>query len=131
MKNRNEGLQFANTHNILIDQRIIDMVIIRGIYGVFDGDECLYCGRSNDLYGRILKHNGHIDKIRRGEHVNKVMAAVKEKRRIEIRVLEEVRPEGNHPAIEAQRLASRECHWIDEFQRRGQCLEQFPEGVWR
>ena len=29
---------------------------------------------------------------------------------------------------DAQRLASRENHWIDEYQEKNQCLEQVPEG---
>ncbi len=131
MINRNENLEYANTHDIFIDQRIINHEILRGIYGIFDNEECLYTGRSNNLYYRILKANGHIAKMRLNQHVGKVMSAVHENRRIDIRLLEEVKLVGDNPARDAQRLASRECFWIDLFQARGECLEQFPEGPWR
>jgi len=29
---------------------------------------------------------------------------------------------------DAQRLASRECYWIDYYQEKEQCLEQVPKG---
>ena len=42
--------------------------------------------------------------------------------------LEPVKYEFDNYYKDAQRLASRECWWIDEKQKLGECLEQVPEG---
>ena len=48
--------------------------------------------------------------------------------RIEIRLIESVEYKFDNYYKDAQRLASRENHWIDEYQEKNQCLEQVPEG---
>lgn len=48
--------------------------------------------------------------------------------RVEIRLIESVEYKFDNYYKDAQRLASRENHWIDEYQEKNQCLEQVPEG---
>ena len=102
--NRNKNLKWALDHNFAIEDKILNSEI-RGVYGFFVGDECVYVGRSYSIYARLFKGpNCHIKKIIVGEH--------------------------DHPAKDAQSLASAECYWIDYYQALDQCLEQYPEGTW-
>lgn len=104
---------------------------IRGVYGFFVGDECVYVGRSYSIYARLFKGpNCHIKKIIVGEHVPKILAAMAEGQKVSVQVLIEVDKKNDHPAKDAQRLASAECYWIDYYQALDQCLEQYPEGTW-
>lgn len=129
--NKNENLMFAYKKNIIIDSRIIELYDLRGIYGIFVENECVYVGRANSMYSRMFKGDCHIRSLRLGVQVSKLQNGFNSGKRIEIKVLEIVEyNENNHPAKEAQRLASRECWWIDHFQEEDQCLEQYPEGRW-
>ena len=130
MINRNQNIRWARENGIRVEERIIENRGIRGIYGIFVQEECVYVGRSNNIYGRIFKAKGHIQKIRYRQHVNKLLSGIDENKEISIKVLEEVPLIGDHKAKDAQRLNSRECYWIDYFQAKDECLEQFPEGVW-
>lgn len=128
--NRNQNLRWASDNNFLIDKRIIDNPDLRGIYGIFVESECVYVGRASSVYARFFMGDCHIQKIRIGNHVSRLIDGVNHSKTIEFRLLEEVPYLNIHPAKEAQRLASRECYWIDYFQAQDQCLEQYPEGKW-
>ena len=128
--NRNQNVRWALDHNFKIENKILNSAI-RGVYGFFVGDECVYVGRSYSIYSRLFKGpNCHIKRIIAGEHVTKVLEAVNAGRKVTIRVLQEVAKQHDHPAKDAQRLASAECYWIDHYQALDQCLEQYPEGKW-
>ena len=128
--NRNQNLKWALDHNFEIENKILNSEI-RGVYGFFLGDECVYVGRSYSIYARLFKGPYcHIKKIIAGEHVSKVLAAVNAGGKVTIRVLQEVVKQNDHRAKDAQRLASAECYWIDYYQALDQCLEQYPEGTW-
>ena len=130
MVNKNQRLKWAKEHNFEIDEQILEKEI-RGIYGFFIGKECVYVGRSYNIYARLFSDSDcHMKKIQQGNHVGKVIKAVKAGEKITIRVLEIVEKQNDHPAKDAQRLASKECGWIDYFQAMDQCLEQYPEGRW-
>lgn len=111
--------------------RIIEETDLRGVYVFFVGDECLYVGRSTSIYGRLFRNECHILNLRNGLHVPKLVNSVKNKEKIYIRLIEEVNYIDEFCAAKnAQRLASRECYWIDYYQDLDMCLEQFPEGRW-
>ena len=130
MSNRNQNLQWAKENNIRFDQRIEDEPDLRGIYGIFVGDECAYVGRAYGIYYRLFSGNCHIRDIRIGESNQKINNAFENGIQIEIKILEVVPLQEDNKAKDAQRLASRECYWIDYYQNKDQCLEQFPEGRW-
>lgn len=122
--------QFAN--KIIIDENIEKQPDgNRGIYGLFvlkNGvEECAYIGKSEIVSTRITEH---LNEITCGKHsVNKLNEAFKnEDSKILCKFLEPVKYEFDNYYKDAQRLASRECWWIDEKQQLGECLEQVPEG---
>ena len=122
--------QFAN--KIVIDENIEKQPEgNRGIYGLFvlkNGvEECAYIGKSEIVSSRIAKH---LYRIIDGEHgVSKLNAAfIDEDSKIVCKFLESVKYEFDNYYKYAQRLAGRECWWIDEKQKSGECLEQVPEG---
>lgn len=129
-RNRNQNIKWALNNGILIDNEIINDADLRGIYGIFVQDECVYVGRASSFYSRFFMGDCHILRIRNCNHVPKLIDGYKQSKRIEIKILEKVSDLGEHPAKEAQRLASRECYWIDFYQAKDQCLEQYPEGRW-
>lgn len=130
MINRNQNIRWARENGIRVEGKIMENRDIRGIYGIFVQEECVYVGRSNNIYSRIFMAKGHIQKIRYKQHVRKLLLGIEAHKEISIKVLEEVLLIGDHKAKDAQRLNSRECYWIDYFQAKDECLEQFPEGVW-
>lgn len=127
---------------LLIKQEFADKIIIdenienqpkgnRGIYGLFikraEKEECAYIGRSEIVSSRITNH---LYKIIDGNHaVTKLNKAfLEEESTIVCKFVEPVEYQFDDYYKDAQRLASRECHWIDYYQGRNQCLEQVPEG---
>ncbi|GEM_PF-348286 len=128
--NRNQNIKWASHHNITCDKRILTNTDLRGIYAFFVGDNCLYVGRASSIYSRLFSDNCHIRNIRNNYHINSVLKAIENNEKIDIKMLEEVPYVNDHIAKDAQRLASRECYWIDYYQSMDMCLEQFPEGRW-
>lgn len=103
----------------------------RGVYGLFiieNGlEKCAYIGRSEIVSSRITDH---LYKIIDGNHASKQLnsAFLDKESRILCKFVEPVEYCFDNYYMDAQRLASRECHWIDEYQKKGECLEQVPEG---
>ena len=104
----------------------------RGVYGIFlircdDLDEqCAYIGKSEQLFERAKQHLKSIENRTNISSLNNAMDD--DDLRIEIRLIESVEYKFDNYYKDAQRLASRENHWIDEYQEKNQCLEQVPEG---
>ena len=104
----------------------------RGVYGIFlircdDLDEqCAYIGKSEQLFERAKQHLKSIENRTNISTLNNAMDD--DDLRIEIRLIESVEYKFDNYYKDAQRLASRENHWIDEYQEKNQCLEQVPEG---
>lgn len=118
-------------NKIWIDERLIECH--RGIYGIFiisrDGncdEQCAYIGKSEQLYERAKQHKASIINKTSISSLNNAMD--NENLRLEIRLIESVEYVFDNYYKDAQRLASRENHWIDEYQKENQCLEQVPEG---
>ena len=122
--------EFAD--KIMIDENIENQPKgNRGIYGLFiiknGHKECAYIGKSEIVSKRITNH---LRRIIDGNHaVNKLNRAFKDEEiKILCKFIEPVTYHFDNYYKDAQRLASRECYWIDEFQKVVQCLEQVPEG---
>lgn len=105
----------------------------RGIYGIFIiinnsdcNEKCAYIGKSEQLYERAKEHCKSLLNRMNISSLNNAMDD--EKSRIEIRLIEPVKYVFDNYYKDAQRLASRENYWIDEFQKKNECLEQVPEG---
>ena len=70
-------------------------------------------------YGKLWKKLKN-DKI--------VKALSDENKRIEVRVIEPIEFDYIDYCKDTQRMASRECFYIDYYQSLGQCREQYPDG---
>lgn len=117
--------------NISFDARIEEQPELRGIYGIFVEDECAYVGRAtNGIYYRFFSGDCQARNMRLRECVPKINDALEKGLHIDIRILDVVPPGDECKAKEAQKLASRECFWIDHYQALNQCLEQLPAGNW-
>lgn len=122
--------EFAD--KIMIDENIENQPKgNRGIYGLFiiknGHKECAYIGKSEIVSTRITNH---LRRIIDGNHaVTKLNRAFQdEESKILCKFIEPVTYHFDNYYKDAQRLASRECYWIDEFQKEDQCLVQVPEG---
>lgn len=122
--------EFAN--KIIIDEDIENQPKgNRGIYGLFikkaKEEECAYIGRSEIVSSRIVSH---LYKIIDGNHgIPKLNSAFLDEESIIVcKFVEPVKYEFDNYYKDAQRLASRECYWIDYYQNKDQCIEQLPEG---
>ena len=105
----------------------------RGVYGIFIvscnsncDEQCAYIGKSEQLYLRAKQHKVSIINRKSIPSLNNVMDD--ESLRLVIRLIESVEYVFDNYYKDAQRLASRENYWIDEYQKKDQCLEQVPEG---
>lgn len=135
--NKNATLKWVDTNmknRIIIDKEIIHSVI-RGIYGIFVETEkekkCVYVGRANNIYSRLFTgKNAHLVRLKNGTHGNPDLnkAFGDESTKISIEILEEVKCKYENYYKDMQELASRECFYIDYFQKQEQCLEQLPDG---
>ena len=81
---------------------------------------------SKQLFERAKQHLKSIENRTNISSLNNAMDD--DDLRIEIRLIESVEYKFDNYYKDAQRLASRENHWIDEYQEKNQCLEQVPEG---
>lgn len=117
--------------NIKIDNRFEQYD--RGVYGIFIlrlndelEEQCVYVGKSEQLKVRAHQHK---KSIINGTHISSLNSVKDESDvQIEIRLIEPVKYKFDNYYKDAQRLSSRENYWIDEYQKKDQCLEQVPEG---
>lgn len=116
---------------------------LRGIYGFFINNDCVYVGRSQAIYGRIFDSDGYLAILRKmsikfketkeikyQEEIipNRLFDAIIAKEQISIKILERVPCEFVDYSKDMQRLASAEYKQIDFYQNKGQCLDQLPDG---
>lgn len=134
--NRNTTLKWVTTtmkEKIIVEDKIIDSEI-RGIYGIFVEAEkekrCVYVGRATNIYSRLFKgSDAHLVRLKKGRHENtELKKAMSTSGKIKIEVLEEVKCKYKDYSKDMQELASRECFYIDKYQKLDQCLEQLPDG---
>lgn len=140
VQNRNQTVEWCLQQSyITLDNRLLQFdPPVRGIYGIFIEDKgqkkCVYVGKAENLYNRMFKSDGHIVNIKKGIHFNsQLKQALEQGQNIIIEVLEEV-PSIKGDYTEAayncdmQKLASAEYKYIDDYQNKGECLWQLPEG---
>lgn len=134
--NRNTTLKWVTTtmkEKIIVEDKIIDSET-RGIYGIFVETEkekkCVYVGRATNIYSRLFKgSDAHLVRLKKGKHENtELKKAMSTSSKIKIEVLEEVKCKYKDYSKDMQELASRECFYIDKYQKLDQCLEQLPDG---
>lgn len=123
--------------SIIIDDNILTMDI-RGIYGIFIADcqkeECIYVGKAINIRKRIFAHLSAVKWYemsilkRDVEHIRIIANALKEKKIVRIKVLEVVDYEYLNYNRDIHHLAYREYWHIEDYQKKGQCLNQRPEG---
>lgn len=138
--NKNQTVEWV--HHEMQDKIIVDEDILNyekrlsGIYGIFITDKnnqeiCAYVGRSANIYRRFFSGvNAHLVKIRNGECSNNAInkALQNEEDKIVIKVLDSDVYQYDDYVLDMQRMASRECYYIDYYQQKNQCLEQLPDG---
>lgn len=139
--NRNETLKWLNEQYITRSKFIIPEEVlkfgepIRGVYGIFiiqsDGmKDCAYVGRTENIYSRLFKSDGHLVRLKNGtSNMTRLIDAYNNSTEIiQIKILEKVPCVYDHYNLDMQRIASRENYYIDKYQSLGQCLYQRPEG---
>lgn len=118
---------------IIIEDKILNSEI-RGIYGIFVESEkekkCVYIGRATNIYTRLFKGNdAHLVRLKKGIHkIPELQKAMGTSDKIVIEILEEVKCKYSNYNKDMQELASKECYYIDQYQKLDQCLEQLPDG---
>lgn len=140
MGNLNQTLKWIDTlgdNKTIFENGIIMGTKNRGIYGIFVKDTtkkteyCAYIGRAVNIYSRFLSgEDAHFVKLKKGKLKNsKIIEALNDKnKRIEVRVLENIKFNYEDYCKDTQYMASRECYYIDYYQALNQCLEQCPDG---
>lgn len=140
----NERIKEAEKHGIFISDTLRDRLKvkddIRGIYGIFsrknDEETCLYIGRAYSIVDRCFSYNGHITEYMHnndedGKLISKLINNSRKKNHIIlIELIEEVEFQGDNYNRDMQRLVYAEYKNIEEYQEKGQCLNQLPEGNW-
>lgn len=128
---KDERILWANAH-LIFDKIILDVKKpIRGIYGIFDGKECLYVGRAYSVYSRFFDYGGHIQNMMAGDYgITKIRVALQKGKKLSVKILKQVPFDGKNYYRDMQKLAYEECCVIENYQRKNQCLEQLPEGRW-
>lgn len=119
---------------------------IRGIYGIFSltdsTKKCIYIGRAANIASRMLSNEGHLSDFYSyslSELKNMALPAMVPQlildeilagKKICIEIIEKVPYVGDEYHKDMQRLAFAESKAITEYQDKGECLYQLPEGSW-
>lgn len=112
---------------------------IRGIYGIFIEDTCIYIGRAISIYGRLFDGNGHLAKLKYIVEKDQIeneknfvpitlFQAMKDGKQVSIKILERVPLQLDNYNKDMHRLAYAENKYIDYYQQKDQCLNQLPDG---
>jgi hypothetical protein len=108
------------------------------VYGFFaikdEVEECFYIGKATNMAGRILgASDGHVYMYLQQNMTKfvprKIDEYIKQGYRIEVRILEQIDYRDTSFSKAAHRLALAELQKIVEYQEKGQCLDQRPEGA--
>ena len=131
---KNEGIIIPD----ILDIQTSGEVVV-GVYGFFaikdEVEECFYIGKATNMAGRILGSKGHVHMYLNNNMTKFVpqkiaeYLAAKQGWRIEVRILEQIDYHDTSFSKAAHRLALAELQKIVEYQEKGQCLDQRPEGA--
>ena len=126
----------AKEKGIILPQELLNHDIV-GIYGLFATKEkekkCFYIGKATNICSRLLDSSyGHIHlymKRKEGFVQNKIKKYIDEGYMIKVEILKEIDYKDTCFSRAAHRLALAELEKIVEFQEKGECLDQLPEGT--
>ena len=133
-----EKISVAKKHSIDIPDVLASGKAIVGVYGFFaikdEVEECFYIGKATNMAGRILgASDGHVYMYLQRNMTKfvprKIREYIKRGYRIEVRILEQIDYHDTSFSKAAHRLALAELQIIVEYQEKGQCLDQRPEGA--
>lgn len=133
-----EKISIAKKHSIDIPDVLASGKAIVGVYGFFaikdEVEECFYIGKATNMAGRILgASDGHVYMYLQQNMTKfvpgKIDEYIKRGYRIEVRILEQIDYRDTSFSKAAHRLALAELQKIVEYQEKGQCLDQRPEGA--
>lgn len=133
-----EKISVAKKHSIDIPDVLASGKAIVGVYGFFaikdEVEECFYIGKATNMAGRILgASDGHVYMYLQRNMTKfvpeKIDEYIKQGYRIEVRILEQIDYRDTSFSKAAHRLALAELQKIVEYQEKGQCLDQRPEGA--
>ncbi len=131
-----EKYNAAKERNIALPEKILCKDIV-GIYGFFakkdEKETCFYIGKATNMRHRMLLSGGHIFRYLHEDYTRLVPRLMKEYIddgfSIEVRILEEVDYKDEYFSRAAHRLAFEELKFITQYQKKGECLDQKPEGT--
>ena len=123
-------------NNIIKIQESILNNDIRGIYGFFIEDKCVYIGKAKNIRGRVYDHLTILKwlclkvelKSPPPIHIDKLKEAFDSGKSINVKVLKTVDYKYENYNRDLHHLAFIEYFYIEKYQRKGQCLYQYPEG---
>ena len=133
-----EKISVAKKHSIDIPDVLASGKAIVGVYGFFaikdEVEECFYIGKATNMARRILgASDGHVYMYLQRNMTKfvprKIREYIKRGYRIEVRILEQIDYHDTSFSKAAHRLALAELQKIVEYQEKGQCLDQRPEGA--
>lgn len=133
-----EKISVARELRIHIPDALASGKAIVGVYGFFaikdEVEECFYIGKATNMAGRILgASDGHVYMYLQQNMTKfvprKIDEYIKQGYRIEVRILEQIDYHDTSFSKAAHRLALAELQKIVEYQEKGQCLDQRPEGA--
>lgn len=140
-----EKLEKAEKMGIIFDETIRNAVLypseneyIVGVYGFFackgDKESCFYVGKATSMIGRLFTDKkAHIHEFLYERSDKLVPKKIKEYLdkgyKIRVKILKEVDYHDTYFSRAAHRLALAELNWIVEYQDKGECIEQRPEGA--
>ena len=133
-----EKISVAKELKIHIPDTLASGKAIVGVYGFFaikdEVEECFYIGKATNMAGRILgASDGHVYMYLQQNMTKfvprKIDEYIKQGYRIEVRILEQIDYRDTSFSKAAHRLALAELQKIVEYQEKGQCLDQRPEGA--
>lgn len=142
-ENQNTTLKWLENPKVIgkikIDDEIKNTINpVRGIYGIFIRDTCVYVGRSKSMYDRFLVGKGHLASLKKSlstgvQNEKKslqitLLKAFEQEELISIKILERVPLQFDNYNKDMQRLASAENKYVDYYQNIDQCLNQLPDG---
>ena len=130
--------QWCEEKNIEIDKEILENKV-RGIYGLFinypDRKKCVYIGKATNIVERLYEHFSSVKWLimnvlsdEAPEHVIILAEAIQNDYLISAELLEKVEYEYNNYKRDLHHLAYLEYKYIEDYQKKGECLNQCPEG---
>lgn len=128
-KTRNDNYMYAVKKGIRVDSSILDDDPLRGIYGVFLDDDCIYVAKSEDIFESLFVNDCYMNRIRHGCVDKKIVNAMNRGAKASISVLEMIKFDSDkHPLVQHLEMMERECFWKKYFIETNKSF-QIPMGI--